>query len=125
MRLFINISIIFTGFLLASCAATKPAIPKYDYLGPDLPLIKAYSIEQVHAGATMFLASSPEEDTVLLNLYEPDGKLGITLYHGQGGILVFSLAILAETYGYEFKPGQNKMFLFGTKGKAEFDLQVQ
>jgi len=119
-----KISILFLS-LFIGCATTKPPIPLTEYQGEQLNISKDYSIHQVGGGSTIFTIAAPDSEKILVNLYEPNGKLGITLYKGNGAILAISLAKTFDKYDYQLKPGLNKIIVFGEKGKAVFNLTAQ
>ena len=117
------ILLIFFAFLVG-CSSSMPP-PLTEYQGKQLNFSQEYSIDQLGGGSSIFTIKAPKEEKILLNLYEPDEKLGITLYEGNGGVFMLSLAMTLDKYSYDLKAGTNKIVLYGEEGKAEFDLTVQ
>jgi hypothetical protein len=111
--------------LFAGCATTKLPIPKIEYVGPQLPVTSVYSIKLLGEGSTIFTIESPDSEKILVNLYDPEGLLYVTLYQGRGGVMALSLAMIGDKYGFDLKPGVNKIVLYGEKGKFEFFLKAQ
>ena len=111
--------------ILIGCATTTPPVPKIEYTGASLRFSKEYSIQQLSVGSSVFTIAAPSGEKILVNLYEPDGKLGITLYDGPGAVLAMSLALKFEKYDYTLKSGKNKLVLFGESGMAEYSLIIR
>lgn len=121
MRLF---KICFALFLLvltfgcASSGSVEPVPPQ-----ANLPEIsEAYSIGQ--ATSTMISISAPNDEEITVYLYEPDGSLGLTLYEGSGGIMVFSLVMVANDQNYTLRSGPNTIVLIGPQGRAEYVVSI-
>ena len=120
-----KVVLILSIILISACATVKPPATKIEYNGPPLQYSTDYSISQLSPSSTIFTIGSSYEENILVNLYEPEGKLGITLYKGTGGVMALSLAMVLDKFDYQLKLGQNKIVLFGEKGKAELNLTVQ
>ncbi|MCH8557641.1 MAG: hypothetical protein LAT84_07465 [Balneolia bacterium] len=72
----------------------------------------------------MISISAPNDEEIAVYLYEPDGSLGLTLYEGSGGIMVFSLAMVANDQNYTFQSGPNTIILIGPQGRAEYVVNI-
>jgi hypothetical protein len=110
--------------IITSCVSLPP-LEKVEYSGSKLSITDDYKIEQMeNVSETIFMISAPQNENVLLNIYKIDGTLIGTLYQGQGGIIMISLAITASKYDFKLSTGEYLMVLYGGKGKTGFRLKV-
>jgi hypothetical protein len=108
--------------LLIGCNTAVLPIQRIEYSGRPTDNTNEYAIRAINLNPRIYVIVSPETDTVLFNLYEPDGQLGITLYHGIGGSKSISFESYLSDYGYKLKKGMNNLILYGNNGRMNKPL---
>lgn len=119
MKIFISLTVV---LILAGCNTAILPIQKVEYSGRPTDNTNDYAIRAINLNPRIYVIVSPETDSVLFNLYEPDGQLGITLYQGIGGTTSISFESYLADYGYKLKKGVNNLILYGKNGRTNKPL---